>query len=253
MINIFVLILILIITSRYIFLEDKKGILKIPFIIVKYIITEGTLYLLTNLILVFIILFIILIIINLVSYYKLFAKIPGKLKLLDKKADGRTEKKLKDKLSVTDVGLGKQFVINMVLFIENLAYRYNEKKVILDWSDNNSEGIKIILMDKIGIGIQFYRYSKNTLKKTYIISTDYNIPLQTENKITFVLDNQSISIFINNKLVQSDYIDFVYEYGNSPMVISPKYKNEEYNGFMGYYKKIEYIPQAISLEQIKNL
>ena len=52
-------------------------------------------------------------------------------------------------------------------------------------------------------------------------------------------------------------LDFIYDYDTkTKMSISPKLPTDitgEESGFLGYFKKIEYIPKAISLSQIKEL
>lgn len=239
-------ILISIFIIRYIYLEFKndvvgriilRPIIRAIHFILNTIVLQYKLYILIGLIGY--------IIYNYYTYYIKFIKY-NKTILIDEPLNGQTPLVIpSSKLSLTPANKGKQFVISMNIFIENWDYRYYEEKVLVNWSNNIDSGIKIMLMDRKGLGIMFYRYGEN---KTYLVKSDFNIPLQTDVELTFVLDNYNISIFVNGELIRSEYLDFIFEYGKGyPM------KLNEDGGFMGQINTLEYIPQTILLNKIKKM
>lgn len=159
-------------------------------------------------------------------------------KLIDRLHYGKLMEKI-PKSSLIPSKFNKEYgySIDFWLYIDNITYKYNEEKVILNWKGN----IKITIKKKEPtLKIEIYTISGNSEELLY-----YNLPIQRWLFISIIIKNKYLDLLVNGKLYQTKLMDNVPKYEISSMHVCPN------GGFSGYINKLEYYPKAIGVKQIK--
>ena len=159
-------------------------------------------------------------------------------KLVDRIHYGKLAKKIpKGILIPSKYNKGYEYSLDFWLYVDNMTYKYNEEKIILNWKGN----IKITIKKKDPtLKIEVYTINGNSEELVF-----YNLPVQRWLYITVIIKNKYLDLLINGKLYQTKLMENVPQYEINSMHICPN------GGFSGYINKLEYYPKSISVKQIK--
>ena len=159
-------------------------------------------------------------------------------KILDRLHYGKLMEKVpKGNLLPSKFNKGYEYSFDFWLYIDNITYKYNEEKVILNWKGN----MKITIKKKEPtLKVEIYTINGNSEELLY-----YNLPVQRWLFITVIVKNKYLDLLINGKLYQTKLMENVPQYEISSAHICPN------GGFSGYLNKLEYYPKAIGVKYIK--
>lgn len=133
---------------------------------------------------------------------------------------------------------GLNWTLGFWIYIDDLNYKFNKDKHILDW-----DNCKIWLSKDNHLYITLKNYNNKNSKIIY-----ERIPIQKWLHIAIIYEDRYLDLWINGKLYTSIFLDNLQKFNtNSEMVICPK------GGFSGHISKFKYYNYAITRKAVLNI
>jgi len=152
--------------------------------------------------------------------------------------------------STLPTGMNADYTYSIWLYINNWNYRYGQTKVIfgrLDEDNNPSPSLTLGAMENnLDLSIETYP-SSNTTQDSTQSSTHtcsiQNIPLQKWTNILITLNNRTLDMYLDGKLVRTCVLPGVPKMSSSPISITPS------GGFSGYISNFQYLANSVNPNQ----
>jgi len=141
-------------------------------------------------------------------------------------------------------GASADYTYSIWLYISNWNYRIGEKKIIFGRGQDGSVPAPELslgaMMNNVDITLGTYA-SKDSMQAVNHTCTLENVPLQSWANIIVTLNNRSLDMYLDGKLVRTCVLPGVPKMSSgSPLVVSPR------GGFEGYISNFQYFSRPVN-------
>ena len=141
-------------------------------------------------------------------------------------------------------GASADYTYSIWVYISNWNYRIGEKKIIFGRGQDGSVPAPELslgaMMNNVDITLGTYA-SKDSTQAVNHTCTLENVPLQAWANIIVTLNNRSLDMYLDGKLVRTCVLPGVPKMSSgSPLVVSPG------GGFEGYISNFQYFSRAVN-------
>jgi len=143
-----------------------------------------------------------------------------------------------DRIKLSKVNEGVSWSIVSWIFIDDWNYKFGQDKYLLDWTDNQKNGVQMYF-DKKDTSLNITITTIPLMKKEQLIY--HGISIQKWTSVIVILDNRNLDLFIDGELAKTKKLDYVPLYTNNDFVLFP---DGGFNGKVGYFQYMSYkLPQ----------